>query len=135
MARTSKQAQTEEAAELRSQMWKHELFVEWAASEGVDLSAQSAAEVIAYFAARRNAFRATDLYRKAVENHRGEAEAAKAQRAELRAKAAKEAKATKAATKAPAKATKQAAKAPAKKTAAKRGGKTAATSTDDSPFD
>lgn len=119
-----KQTQEEEAAS-RSQMWRHELFVEWAQSEGVNLESQSAVDVIAYFAANRNNFRATDLYRNGVEEHRGEAEAQKAARAEARAnKPAKPAKAAKTAKKAPAK------KAPTK--AAKRS-RTAANK-EESPF-
>lgn len=133
MARKAQEAAEE--SELRSQMYKHELFVEWAGENGVDLNSKSAAEVIAYFAAKRNDFRKSDTYLNGVEAHKGEAEAAKAERAAMRAANAKEAKPAKAA-----KATKAAKKAPAKKAApakaTRKGARAAAAAaSDDSPFD
>ena len=114
----------------RSQMWKHEDFVEWATEEGILSKGMSQAEVIAGFAANRNAYRRTDRYRSLVESHREDAAEAKAEAAAARKAAAAEKKAAEA-EKAPAKATAKKAAAPAKKTTARRGGK----STEENPFD
>ena len=114
----------------RSQMWKHEDFVEWATAEGILTPKMSQAETIAGFAANRNAYRKTPRYRSLVESHREDAAsekeaAAEARKAERAAKAEAAAKAEKAAPKAEA--------APAKATA-KRTSKKAAASTEENPF-
>ena len=122
--------ETEETTELRSQMWKHEDFVEWATEEGYLTSKMSQAQTIAVFAAKRNEYRRTDRYRSMVESHREDAAEAKAEAAAARkaANAEKKAAAEKAAPKEKAAPAKAAAK---KTTAAKRGGK----STEENPFD
>lgn len=132
-------ADTEETTS-RSQMWKHEDFVEWATEEGLITSKSSQAEVVAAFAANRNAYRKTERYTDLVESHKAElAEAKEARKAE-RAAAAAERKAEREAAKAEkaekAKATKKAPakKAAAKKTTSKRRGKASA-DTDENPFD
>ena len=107
-------------AELRSQMYKHNDFVNWATSEGFLKPSMSQAETIAVFAAKRNAYRATERYatlREAGDPTKAarDAERAKAREAKAKERAeAQEAKATKA-TKAtaPAKATKATKKAAA----------------------
>lgn len=140
---------TEEEGGLRSRMYLHEAFVEWANEEyGIDLDSLSAAEIIAWFAAKRNTWRKdeTSNYLATLDQHASEKEDRDAARAAAReaAAAAKPEKTKKATKKATAKkaggATKKAAakktaakKAPAKKTASKR---TAATATDEEdPFE
>lgn len=137
-------AETETEKVSRSQVWKHQDFVEWATEEGLLDAKAGQAETIAVFAANRNAYRKTERYRTLVDSHKEEATAAAAERKEAAAKARAEkaaereaAKAEKAAaketakeaetTKAPAKAA-----APAKKTAAK---KAAAKASEENPFD
>src|SRR5512143_3650863 len=103
----------------RSHMYKHQDIVDWLTEEGHITPKSTQAETIAAAFANRNAYRATERYRDLVEAHKGDAEAAAAERAaERAAKPAKAAKATKAAVKAPAKA------------AAKKASKAS-----DSPFD
>jgi hypothetical protein len=95
---TDTEIEVEEEAASRSQMEKHEAFVEWYGSEyGVDLNECSAPDIIAAFAAKRNEFRRSEGYleqwgpeaREAAKAERLAAkEAAKVARAE--AKAAKE---------------------------------------------
>lgn len=129
-----KQATQEPEAEeggLRSQMWKHQLFVAWLKREhGVNLEQEDAASVIAWFAAKRNEFRKSEDYINAVNAHTEARDAAKAERAEARASKPKAEKAVK----------KTAKKAPAKKATgptktAKRGArKAAAAAAEDSPF-
>lgn len=129
---------TEEQSGPRSQMWKHEAMVPYLESEfGVTLSKCSPAEIIAMAFARRNPWRASDTYANLVESHKGDAEAAKAERAAEReaakaeraeaaatAKAEKQAAAAKAKAEAPAKApakkATKATKAPAKATKASK---------------
>lgn len=132
-------ADTEETAS-RSQMWKHEDFVEWATEEGLLTAKSSQAETIAVFAANRNAYRKTARYRDMVEAHKGEAQEAAAARKAERAAAAAERKAAKeaAAKEKAAKAEKAPAKAPAKKAAAKATTKArskATAASDENPFD
>lgn len=137
MARKQAEEEVEAEGGLRSQMWKHEAFVEWLGEAyNVDLDTLSAAEVIAWFAAKRNEWRKTPGYRGLVNSHKAEAAEAAAERAAARKAAAAEKKAaapakkaTKATAKAaPAKATKATKKAPAKKA-------TKATATEENPFD
>jgi hypothetical protein len=136
------QAEVEEEGGLRSRMYLHEALVEFIeANYDVDLSKVSPAEVIAWAFAKRNEFRGKDdpKQRKAYEGllaeRKKEAEAEKAERAALRAAAAKEkgdkapAKATK---KAPAKKATKKAAAPRKAAAKKGGAKAGAT---ENPFD
>jgi hypothetical protein len=134
--------ETAEETASRSQMWKHEDFVEWATEEGKLDPSASQAETIAVFAANRNAYRATERYRDLVESHKAEASEAAAARKEAREAeraekaAAKEAeKAEKAAAKEKAETTEKApAKAAAKKVAASTK-KAAAKAAADNPFD
>lgn len=144
--------ETEAEAVSRSQMWKHEDIYEWLTEEGEIDSESSGPEIIAAFAARRNAYRKTQRYIDLVESHAKEAEEAKAARAEARETAKAEREAAKAAAaeeKAKAKAEAEAAgeddeakttakktaakKTPAKRTAARK--TTKAASTDESPFE
>lgn len=121
-------AKTEtEETPMRSQMWKHEDFVEWATEEGYLDPKADQASTIAVFAAKRNEYRKTDRYRDLVESHREEAAEAKAAAAKERKEKAAAAKAEKAETK----------KAPAKKTAAKKttARKRKASTEEENPFD
>ncbi len=111
---------TEGGTELRSQVWKHEDFVQWATDEGFMPENASPAQAIAVFAAKRVAYRQTDRYRGLVDTHRNskaeQAEARAAERAqakEAKAAEAEEAKAAKAAEREAARAEKAAAKATA----------------------
>lgn len=130
MAKTDTEAAVD-PNEVRAQMWVHEGFVEWAKDQGVDLTKKSPAEVIAWFAARRNAYRKTEFYRDLKSGQAANREAERAARAAAAAakKAAAPAKKA-AAKKAPAK--KAAVKAPAKRAPAKRA--TAAATTEENPF-
>jgi hypothetical protein len=124
----AKTAEVEETP-MRSQMWKHEDFVEWATEEGLLGSDADQATTIAVFAANRNKYRATSRYRDLVESHREEAETAKKEAAAARkAKAAAEKAEKPVAKKAAAK------KTVAKKTTARTGSKAKA-SAEDNPFD
>lgn len=124
-------AKTEETEEtpMRSQMWKHEDFVEWATEEEYLDPKADQATTIAVFAAKRNEYRRTERYRDLVEEHRESAAEAK-QAAAAERKAKKEAEKAKekpaAAKKAPAK------KTAAKKTTSKRRG---AAASEENPFD
>lgn len=124
--------ENEDEGGLRSRMYLHEAFVQWILDEfGVDLDTLSAAEIVAWRAAKNNAWRKTDTYHELVAEKGAEREAAKAERAAAKAsKPAAAKKATKATKKAPAK------KAPAKKAAAKKASKrtAAAAASEDDPF-
>lgn len=117
----------------RSQMFKHEDFVQWATEQGLLKGGESPAQTIAVFAANRNAYRKTPRYlslREAGDPTKAERDAARqaekeqkaAQRATERAEkqAAKEAAAAEKAAKAEGAATKappkEAVAAPAKAT-------------------
>ena len=128
MAKTKETQETPETQEtaLRSQMWKHEDFVEWATEEGILDVDDDQPTTIAIFAAKRNLYRATDRYRTMVEDHRESAATEKAEAAAERKAKTAEAKAAEA--KAPAK------KATAKKAPAKRKGR-AAPAEEENPFD
>jgi len=93
-------------------MWLHEGFVAWAKSEGTDLNKLTAAEVIAFFAAKRNEFRASSFYDKLLKDN-----------GTARKGTAKPKAATKKAAAAPKKAP---AKKAAKKAAPRKGAKPAA---------
>ena len=126
-------SETEETTN-RSQMWKHEDFVEWATEEGLITPKSSQAEVVAAFAANRNDYRKTDRYRDLVESHKESAAEAAAARKAAAAEKRAAAKAEKEA--AAAKAEKEAAAAKAEKAPAKATSKTSkAKATDENPFD
>lgn len=139
-------ADTEETVS-RSQMWKHEDAYEWLLSEGLISKTSTGPEIIAAFAANRNAYRKTDRYRSLVESHAdviaSEREQAKAERAEKRAAEKAERDAERAAAKEAKAAEREAAKAskaaaPAKKAAkatkATKATKKAAATKGDDPF-
>lgn len=128
-----------------SQMWKHEDIVEWLTDEGKITPKSSQAEVIAAFAANRNAYRRTERYHTLVEGHGATLEAERAAAKEAKAAERAQAREAKAAEKAAAKAAADAAKpapaakatkatAPAAPAKAKRGAKAAA-STEENPFE
>lgn len=121
--------ETTEETPLRSQMWKHEDFVEWASEDGYLDSDAEQAMTIAVFAAKRNEYRKTSRYRDLVESHREEAEEAKkTAAAERKAKRDAEKAAEAKTAKAPAKATK------ATKSTTRRG-KSVNTTAEENPFD
>jgi hypothetical protein len=124
--------ETEAERVSRSQMWKHEDFVEWATEEGLLSPKATQAQTISVFAANRNAYRRTDRYRSMVDSHRETAAETRAA-AQAEAKAAREAKAAEKATaeKAPAKKAAAPAKAAAKKTTSR----SKAAASEDNPFD
>jgi hypothetical protein len=132
--------EVEETSGPKSQSWKHEAMVDWINSTyGVDLDTLTAAEIVAYAFAYRNAWRATDTYRSLIDGRKGQAEAEKAERKAARDAAAAERKAAAAAEKAAAKkaapAKAAAKKAPAKAAAKKAPAKKAAATTGDNPFE
>lgn len=111
MADQADTTETEEERASRSQMWKHEDIFQWLIDEGKLTPTSSGPEVIAAFAANRNAYRKTDRYAALVASH---AESSVAEREQ--AKVAREAeKAERAAARAAAKAEKDAAKEAAAK--------------------
>jgi hypothetical protein len=118
----------------RSQLWKHQDAVNWLTEQGHITPKSSQAEVVAAFAANRNAYRKTDQYRTLVD---GRAETTAAEKAAASAaKAATKAAAKAAEAKAPKAAAKETTKAPTKaatKAASKASSK--ASSKADSPFD
>lgn len=128
------EAEVEDEGGLRSQVWRHEAFVEWCNEQyDLNLDSLSAAEIIAWFAAKRNEFRKTDFYTETVAEHAAQVEAEKEAKAEARA-AAKAEKGDKPAKKASAK------KATAKKATkatktVKKAVKKASKASDDNPFD
>ena len=135
----AKTEEAEETTELRSQMYKHELFVEWMEEEyGVDLEKEAAATVIAWFAAKRNEFRKSATYEAGVEEHKKEAEAERKRKAAERAEREKAAKAAEGDGKSKAKGKSTKAAKSTKKTA-KRASRSKAKSedesTDENPFD
>lgn len=140
MAEDTEVEETEDASVARSHMWKHEDIYEWLIEEGAITEDSSGPEVIAAFAAKRNAYRKTERYEALVEEHKAKADEERAARAEAReaAKAEREAaKAAKEAEKAEAEEAKaEGKKAPAKKAPAKRPArKRPAKDEGDSPFD
>lgn len=145
------ETETEQERVSRSQMYKHEDVVGWLTDEGFITPQSTQAEVIAAFAAQRNAYRRTERYATLVATHAEEGkaakaeataarEAAKAERAEARAAAKAEKEAAKAAAEAEKAAAAEAAPAekPAKATrASKRAAAKAADAGegDENPFD
>lgn len=120
----------------RSQMYKHEDVVGWLTDEGHISPNSTQAEVIAAFAANRNAYRKTDRYRNLVQSHASESQAASEARKAER-EAAKEAKAAERAAAKEAKAAKEAAtpaEPPTPAKATRKSRKAAAETTEDNPF-
>lgn len=115
MAEASTTTETEAERVSRSQMYKHEDIFAWMVEQGHLAADASPPQVIAAFAAHRNAYRKTERYATLVASH---AETAKA--AEAEARAAREAeKQAKSEAREAERAAKEAAKAEAAKAAEK----------------